>query len=453
MTNPARNFRLNVILRVLILAGGGLLFDVLLFHTPFITPTLLLGILLLALTLELIFYVEKSNREVTNFLQAIRQNDFSTTYTLSGTNPSHDALKHTFNEITEAFQRLRKEMEAQHQYLQTVVDHIGVALLSYNDRGEIELMNQAAIQLFGKPYLYSVHALAHLDPVLHETVIRMQHRDRELVKFRQGDQLLRLSVQVTEFKLQGWDYKLVSFQNIQAELDNHELDAWQKLIRVLTHEIMNSVTPIYSLSGVILQMLQPEEADSSPLAPLDEEDQADLLQSLRTIESRSRGLIHFVKAYRSLTQISPPDFREVQTVDLFERIATLLGPEMEKRGITFLPTQMTGTDQLLCDPELIEQILINLIINAMDAVEGHREPNIQLTARRDETGRIRIEVEDNGCGIDAETLPNIFVPFYTTKKSGSGIGLSLSRQLMRLHRGSIQVKTWEGKGTRFTLVF
>jgi signal transduction histidine kinase len=263
---------------------------------------------------------------------------------------------------------------------------------------------------------------------------------------------MQLSVYATEFKLQDVPHKLVSIQNIKQELETQELESWQKLIRVLTHEIMNSVTPISSLSTAINEMLTEGTGKMKPLSEIPGEDIDDMYKSLRTIEDRSRGLLKFVSNYKDLTRMPHPVFKNIRLADLFENVTRLMKKTLDKQEIAFEVFSEGPEISIYADKDMILQVLINLIVNAKDALDRRNGKKIRMTGFR--LGeKTFIQVSDNGHGIDQENIDKVFIPFYTTKKKGSGIGLSLARQIMRLHKGSIYFTTEEEKGTTFTLEF
>ena len=266
-----------------------------------------------------------------------------------------------------------------------------------------------------------------------------------MIKMTVQNRLLELSVSVADFKLREVPYKLISFQNIQKELEEKELDAWQKLIRILTHEIMNSVTPITSLASSLNGLMKDKDS------VLEEEDMEDIRDGMYAIQKRGEGLLHFTETYRSLTKIPPPKFQLVEAQPLLERIHILFKPVLKKYGVELelkLPDKMVV---FIADVELIEQVIINLLKNGIEAAREVENPKIEIRAMKTNEGKTFIEVQDNGKGIKEDVLDKIFVPFFTTKKEGSGIGLSLSRQIMRLHKGNIEVNSVLGKGTVFTL--
>jgi len=261
---------------------------------------------------------------------------------------------------------------------------------------------------------------------------------------------MQLSVYVIELVLRDTKFKLVSLQNIQSELEEKEMEAWQNLVRVLTHEIMNSIAPISSLASTVKGDIESKIDINEPIAPSDLED---YLMAISTIEKRSEGMINFVSDFRSLAHIPTPKFQSIRLKGLFDQLETLMQHQFDTNQIQFKKQIEPENLILFGDQTLIEQVLINLIQNAIHAVEDTVTRVVSLDAFIDESGKIILEVTDSGRGIEEDALPKIFIPFFTTKKKGSGIGLSLSKQIMRRHKGNIQVRSKLGKGTTFKLIF
>ena len=450
-----KRFRLNCVVRVLLISATIYLLFYLLLQTQFYAATLIIALLTVYQIYSLIHYVEKTNRDLARFLDAIKHSDFSQSFTGAGLGTSFDELKAAFTVVLDRFRMARAEKEEHYRYLQTVVQHVGIGLIAFRSDGEVELINTAAKRLLKIPYLRNVHALERRSSKLVETMTNMRAGEKKLVQVREQDELLQLAIYATEFRMREQNITLVSLQNIQSELEEKEMEAWQNLIRVLTHEIMNSVTPISSLAATTNGMLENfrVDAENSSRAKVEKETIGDIRGALQTIERRSEGLLHFVNAYRNLTKIPKPAFQIFPVKELCDRVRQLLQSQLDEAGIEICVNIMPASLQLTADPELIEQILINLVVNAMQALQGRPQPRIEMRARIDERSRVIIQVEDNGPGILKEVQANIFIPFFTTKKGGSGIGLSLSRQIMRLHRGAITVHSEQNIGTVFTLRF
>ena len=445
-------FRLNVTIRLIaiILTGYGIVWVVT--QTPFWLLSFWLTLLTLGLLTDLLRYIHRSHREMHHVITAIQQGDFTGHYSHTSLR-SGNMLGEAFGELVTTFRTVRQEKETQHQYLQAVVEQITVAILCVDEDHRIELVNQAAKTLFGRSHLKHLHELSTLDPELYATLINIEAGEKRLVKVLLGPRLMQLSVQASGFRQQGRYYRLVSLQDFIQELEENELQSWQKLIRVLTHEIMNSVIPIANLSAIVRQMLIHYTEGQLALHDISGEQLTDLHESLTTIEDRSNGLVSFVNAYRSLTQINAPQFKEILVTRLFHQVHQLLKPTLVERSVRWQQQVVPNELTLKVDPELIAQVLINLVNNALDALATTSGAVVSLQASVDEKQQRVIRVSDNGPGIAAEVAEHIFVPFYTTKSQGSGIGLSISRQIMRLHKGALTLHTEQEVGTTFILSF
>lgn len=442
-----KNFKVNVIFRLLFLITLVLLFVYCFNNTEYYITMFILVVLILVTFFDLIRYVDKTNQDFTGFLLGIKYEDFSATYSGKHKGKTFGQLYEAFNQINRKFLDIRSEKEAHYQYLQTIVENVDVGLLCLDGEDKVVLMNKKLQEMLNKPYLIDVFYLKQVDDELFEVVNNLRQGDRELVKLNVNNRLLQLSVQGVEFKLQGKPFRLISLQNIQNELEAQELISWQKLIRVLTHEIMNSVTPIASLATTIHEMLDSAGNEVS------KDEMADIKEAIDAINRRSEGLLRFTETYRNLTRIPPPSFELVDAKGLMSRIATLFKPTLQKEGIELKISQPEKNIYFQADLGLIEQVLINLTKNAVEAVRGKDKPAISIKVEKNRNGRTQIQIADNGQGIEESMLEQIFMPFFTTKTEGSGIGLSLSRQIMQMHKGSITVNSEEGQGTLFTLSF
>ena len=401
----------------------------------------------------LIQYVEKTNREIARFFSSIKYSDFSQSFksTIKGT--AFEELSGAFSEVMEEFRKTRTEKEEHFRYLQTVVQHVGVGLLAYTDNGSVELINTAAKKLLKVHGLINISELGDSSMQLVDALTKIKAGDRILIKVTNNNELSQLSIYAAEFKLRSNHYTLVSISNIQHELEEKEMEAWQNLIRVLTHEIMNSVTPIVSLSSTANSLLENIDSKLKAKSDLNTDELEDVTGALNTIVKRSKGLLHFVDDYRNLTRIPAPNFQVVKISSLFERIKKLFSDQLNEKNIICRCTVEPDNLEVIADPDLIEQVLINLILNSIKALTAAEYPEIKLVSKFDNRGSIIMQVIDNGDGIPEDLHEKIFIPFFTTRKEGSGIGLSLSRQIMRAHKGGITVSSIPGKETIFTLKF
>lgn len=444
-----KRFRIVLISRVLLLGAFIFLFYYLILQTSYYAATFIVAVIIIYQIATLIQYVEKTNRDLSRFLDAIKYSDFSQTFISTGLGTSFNELKEAFNEVILKFQETRSEKEEHFRFMQTIVQHVGIGLISFDISGEVNLINTAAKRILNVPYLKNIQSLKSFSESLVEHLFELRSGDKTLIKIvNQGDEI-QLIVYATEFKLHNQRYTLVSLQNIGSELEEKEIEAWQKLIRVLTHEIMNSITPISSLATTTSDLL----TDMVEEYAISRESVDDIDSALKTIQNRSQGLLNFVNAYRNLTRIPKPNFQIFPIVEQFDQISRLMRTQVDKKAIDFQVKVVPQSLELTADPELVEQVLINLVLNSVEAVSSQEDGRVELTARLNEKGRVMIQVSDNGPGMSREVQEKIFVPFFTTKKGGSGIGLSLSRQIMRLHHGAINVQSEPQVRTIFTLRF
>ncbi len=418
----------------------------------FIISTFILALLIILQIASLVSYVERTNRKLSVFFETIRHSDFTSTFADKGLGKSFDELNKAFNEVIAEFQKTRAAKEEHFNYLQTVVQHVNNAIIVYKKDGSVNMLNNAFKRMFRISNIRFIDELKKVDDNLAEKLLYIKAGESDLLKVFHDNELMQLSIRATEFRMQGDDYVLVSLQNIHTELEAKEMDSWQKLIRVLTHEIMNSITPIVSLSSTVKGLLIDEES-----VKLKQEIEADDVESaqsaLNTIERRSQGLLNFVQVYRNLTRIPKPSFRHFEVQQLLDNVEQLLQPKIDAQNIQCVCKVLPPGLMLTADPDLIEQVLINLVINSIHAVKEAENPKIQVLATEAGTNHINISVSDNGHGIKPDNLEQIFVPFFTSKKEGSGIGLSLAREIMRLHKGNITVKSKPHHETKFTLHF
>lgn len=448
-----KQFRIICTLRVLFLAATIYLFIYLISHTSLYALTALIGMFGLYEIYSLIRYIERTNRDLTRFLQAIKYEDYSQRFSTSGLDSSFRELKSAFSDVLNKLRETRAEKEEHYRYLQTVVQHVGIGLISFREDGEVELINKAARQILNVPRLKNIKSLEGFSRKLVETLLSLKSGERALVKIEDGDETLQLNIHATEFITRQQKYTLVSIHNIRSELEEKEMEAWHTLIRVLTHEIMNSVTPIASLAQTVHGMLPDHSDGDAKPDQMRSSNLSDIHSAVQTIQRRSEGLLHFVESYRKLTRLPRPNFQVFQVSSLFERVVKLMETQLSEKSISFTVSVEPETLELTADPEMIEQVLINLLLNSIQALEGQNDARITLRSLMDERGRAIIQVTDNGPGILEEVREKIFIPFFTTKQEGTGIGLSLSRQVMRAHRGTISVRSRPNEETVFSLRF
>ena len=443
-------YRLHFWIRLVLLLATAGLFTVLVRNASLKALLVLLGLLAAIQAANLLRVMEKPQRDVNRFFEAVRYSDFTQTFSDLSCDRSLAPMREAFSNVVEAFQKTRAEKETHFRMLQTVVQHVGVGLLSFSRDGRVDLANHALHRLFGLTDIKRVDDLAQAIPGLPDELRRMESGETARMRVQRagsGDPMT-LSIHATRFVMHGEQYTLASVANIQSELEEKELEAWQTLIRVLTHEIMNSITPIASLASTARTILSRVVEGQNHPAPL-QEVLEDAGQAVQTIETRSQGLLKFVQAYRRLTKLPKPEFKITAIAPLFQTIRQLMQSKFDEKRIRLEASIDPDSLEITADPGLIEQVLINLLQNALDWGRGR----VVLSASVGPEGRPIVQVEDDGPGIQPEAVEKVFIPFYTTKKEGSGIGLSLSRQIMRLHKGSLSVQSEPEKKTVFTLRF
>jgi two-component system nitrogen regulation sensor histidine kinase NtrY len=401
----------------------------------------------------LVEYLGRSHENIASFLDSIRFDDLSYSFKTESDDPAVQRIHRELNEAMMKLRNTRREKDSEFLFFKNIVMHVGIGLIIFREDGKIEIFNSAARRLLKNNKADNIQDLKEVSETLVNVFQKLKTGGRELVRTRIGDDFLQLSVYAIELTLRGENVKLISIQNIQSELEEKEMEAWQNLVRVLTHEIMNSVTPISSLAGIVEEELKPHLSETEP-PNLTRDQLGDIHLSLQTISKRSEGLIHFVKEFRSLTSIPKPRIVQISVKNLFDELSMLHKKEIADKNITLSVSIYPEDLTLTADKNMIEQVVINLFKNAIQAFDEQTTNRvIELKASLNEKSRPVISVKDNGTGIDPEAMEKIFIPFFTTKKTGSGIGLSLSRQIMRQHQGTLTVKSTVGKGTEFFMRF
>nr|NQU93652.1 GHKL domain-containing protein [Bacteroidota bacterium] len=401
---------------------------------------------------NLIRYVNSTNRMLASFIMAIRHHDFSINFSRGNPKSSLFELFAAFNEIITAFKNVRIEKEVQYQFLHRIVDLISIGIIVVNKNHQVIIMNSEAERLLKVKKPGKWDQLKSKCSGFTNAVDSINESGRTL--FEPGNDLsFNLAIQKAYTILFNDLHVIITFQNIKSEIEKKETEAWIKLIRTLNHEIMNSVTPISSLTETILMILENPDQTPKEMNQLDQHNINDVIGSVKTIQNRSNNLYAFVNEYRKLTKIPAPRKETFLIRPFLEDIEQFMHAEFKKQNITFSLSVKPDNLTLSADPGLIEQVLINLIKNAIEALNQSDSAIIHLIAFVNDDYKLIIEVKDNGTGIEPALMDEIFVPFFSTKAEGSGIGLSLSRQIMRLHGGTIRVSSQPGVVTSFRLQF
>jgi two-component system, NtrC family, nitrogen regulation sensor histidine kinase NtrY len=444
-----KNFKINLVLRIILIVVMIYIFFLLYFNNQ-VLPVIVATLIITYQVYSLIKYTDRTNKELTNFLQSINYSDFSQNLSFGSLGNSFKDLANEFNNVLEKFKRLRNEKEESLNYLETVMQHVGVGLISFSTNGNVELINRAAKKMLGIHTLKNIRNLNSISNNFGDYILDLPSNKKMVHQIYIHSEITQLLLYSTKFAMRNQTFKLVALQNILPELEEKEIEAYQKLIRVLTHEIMNSVTPISSLASTVGNMF---DTIKTKFEGIETDTISDITSAMQTIQKRSNGLVNFVEKYRSLTKVPKPSIQVVKVSELFERIKILMDTALKGSFISFTSNTKPNNLEIATDPELLEQVLINFLNNSIQSLKESNEGIITLSANIDERGRIIINVIDNGPGIPADIIDKIFIPFFSTKKEGSGIGLSISQQIIRALGGTINVISEPSINTIFTLRF
>jgi nitrogen fixation/metabolism regulation signal transduction histidine kinase len=447
-------FFINVFVRVTFIVITSVALGIVLQHLDrgyYYTLTGMIFLIILQ-TYMLVNQVNKTNADLEKFFSSVQDHDSSVRFSENTKNNSFRKLHDRMNDLNAIIQSVKIENEKTSQFLQTVVDHVDIGLLSFDENGRIEIYNRAAKRYLNVQQPRQLSSLIMANDEMFKIINTINPGQEILHKMIINNHLQSILIKAIELKFESNTIKLVSFQNITNELDKKELDSWQRLIRVLTHEIMNSISPITSLTGVISGYFKKKDVEiPMPLEEIDRHIVSKTLSGLNTIEETGKGLLDFVDKYRSLTSLPKPNLSKFTIDNLFLKCKLLMESNISN-NIKITESVYPEDISIVADYAQVEQILINLIKNACEALSGKKNGTIHLKAFKADDGTI-IQVEDNGIGISGDIIEDIFMPFYTTKETGSGIGLSLSRQIMKNHDGTISVNSAPDKGSEFTLKF
>lgn len=445
-----KRFALSVIIRTTLLFLTLVLLSWLAQQEGYLVNTMFVAIVVVWQTYSLIRFVDKTNTELARFLNSIRHSDFIQSFSIEHLGSGFQELNDAFDDIMQRFRQARSEKEMQARYLKTLVEHIPVAIVAIYQDGKIDLLNNAARKLLNAPGKTCLDDLEVYGPKFQRDMMQAEAGRTKLTSLNFDGEEKQVIISTTQITQEGKTQRLVSVQDIQSQLDATELGAWQDLVRVLSHEIMNSITPIASLARTSADMI---EDVRDKVKPENLEVYTDIKDGIETVARRSEGLMHFVKSYRQLTQMPPPRMGTVNVADYLTRLETLMRAEWRGSGVAFHVSCDHAGLSIRADEEFLDQAVINLLRNARDAVADKKAPQISLNARLNDRNRVVIDVSDNGAGIEPERAEKIFLPFFTTKEQGSGIGLALTRQIMLVHGGTITAGASSSGGASFKLIF
>lgn len=408
--------------------------------------TIALCIILILLLIYLIYSQRKIYRNIGEFTEAVIYKDFSRKYPEK--RGKNKKLYTQFNLITNAFLNLAGEKEAQQHYLKEILELVDTGILAYDiETHETLWMNDALATMLNIPHIKNINWLKKRNEGLFRELSDIPLNKSILMTIHAQKQTIRTMTNASLFETGGKTYKLIAFHNVSTTMEEVESGAWKGLLNVMTHEIMNSIVPVTSLSDTLKKKIHTfRERPSEP-------DWDDMEFVLDTIHRRSAGLLRFAETYQNLTQKIVPNMKLYNLYELINSVHLLMYPSLQQKGISIkLKTDRPDVAANI-DRDLIEQVVINFITNAANAVSGKEHPQIHLFSGSDTEGHPFITVADNGWGIPDDIRSNIFIPFFSTKKNGNGIGLSISREIVKLHNAEIHVQSQEKQGSAFTLLF
>jgi two-component system nitrogen regulation sensor histidine kinase NtrY len=451
-----KRFSLLLTFRLALVLASLILLSYLLSETGYFASMLLAGMVIAFQCWEISAFVARTNQELSRFLDAVRYADFSQKFDLDTLGAKFPQLGSTLNAIMARYRDDRSRQVTELTHLKALIEQVPIPLISLYSDDQLVLWNNAARRLLGHADLTHRSGLQQYGEKFYQIVSSIQPGDRRLAKLNLDDQKLTLAIAASEMTINSRTEKIISLQNIQQELDDTQLDAWQQLVRVLTHEILNSITPVASLSKTAVELL--DDLTDRLGVELDLSDElndelSDIKEAIETVARRSDGLMSFVSSYRKLTRLPAPQHEHFDIKTLFKDVLRIINAHEDIANVQISTNVTPITLMLQADRAMIEQVLINLLQNASQAAVGNSPLAVELSARLNRRGHITIEVKDNGSGIQTNLLDKIFVPFFTTRHEGSGVGLALSRQIMIAHGGSISAARVSSGGATFSLIF
>jgi two-component system nitrogen regulation sensor histidine kinase NtrY len=448
----SRNLYLNIILRVLLIVILSALLGYLIVKDQSFRYSLICLIAIVVLTISLISYLNSTNRKVRFFFDSVRNDDSSLSFPVDTKNKTFRELNKSMNTVNQQIQKLKIENRSQEQYFQILIEHLATGIITYDSKGYILHANSSAKKLLSTEVLTHIQQIERIDEKLYQTIKNIRPSERRLISISNDQDEIQLSLKATSFRSNNAELVILSIQDIKSELEEKELESWMKLIRVLMHEIMNSITPITSLSETLSHIYG---SDGMPVSPeqVTSKTITTTLQGLNVIKEQGKGLMSFVESFRKLTRVPEPEKKNFKVSDLISRVQILYSSLNKSDRVSLSVSLKDPEQEILADQNLISQVLLNLVKNALEANEDNPDGQIKIVTGTDTNNRPEICVIDNGPGIPEENIDEIFVPFFTTRQTGSGIGLSISKQIMRVHGGNLKVKSIPGKETVFCLSF
>jgi two-component system, NtrC family, nitrogen regulation sensor histidine kinase NtrY len=447
-----RSFQFNIFIRIILIVLSSLAAGWLFSTGEPLHTGIIFVIILMYQVVNLTWYVNKINNKISYFFDAVKNEDFSLSFPEHKGDRVLENLHANMVGINRQIQKIHLENRRQEQYFGALIEHVGTGILTFDNQGFVVHANSSVKKLLGMKQFTHLRQLEKIDAGLAGSIRNAGHNDKKLITFGGRQGTITLLVRTSAFRNKEQLLTLMSMQDIKKELDEKELDSWLKLIRVLTHEIMNSIAPVTSLSENLCNYYI-KDGETIPVGEVNDRMIQNTVRGLKVIHEQGQGLVRFVESYRKLTRLPKPDKSMVPVKELLEKTAMLCQSDLSGENIKLSIHMEDQNLQIEIDEKLISQVMLNLLKNSADALRNNPAGEIELSCKKNAKRQVEIDVKDNGPGIPAELIDEIFIPFFTTRENGNGIGLSLSRQIMKVHNGSLRVRSAPGRETVFTMVF
>lgn len=448
----SKNLYVNLLVRIILLVLVSVLLGILIATDRNVRIPIIILLIMIILVVNILYYLNSTNRKIRYFFDSVKDDDSTLAFSTEEKNPTVREIYRNMNRVNQQIGKLKIDNRNQEQYFRVLIGHLPIGIITFDKKGAILHSNSAACKLLMCDVLTHIRQTERVDKTLYQIIRSISSSERRLIQLNTERGKIVLSLKATSFSTNNSELMILSIQDIKNELDEKEVESWMKLIRVLMHEIMNSIAPITSLSDSLSNIYNREGIAVSP-SGLSAEEISATINGLKVIKEQGKSMMSFVDSYRKLTRVPEPDRRLFKAAELLEHVKILSSSLKKNEGAVLTFTLKDSDLEIYADQDLICQVLINLIINAMESNENNPVAKIVVVAGRGSDQRPEICVTDNGPGIPPENLDEIFVPFFTTKRNGSGLGLSISKQIMRSHGGNLQVSSLPGERTTFCLNF
>lgn len=448
----SKKFYIQIIIRIILILVNCLSIVPFIFKEEKLFTIVGLSFLVLLQIFLLLKYINRFNRDVADFFAALKTNDASFAFHDKVFSYIDEDLKNNIEHERKQLFNITKQKEIQQSYFKTVIENTHTAIITVGENGKIDIINHSALKLLNINRISNIKAIKNIHPEFFHLIQNSVAGNEKMVIINSKNKAVPIAVRISEFKQKDNQLKIVSFQDIESELNEKELLSWHKLIRVLTHEINNSISPIASLAKSLENIYAQNNHMVLSRNEISDEIIHKTSEGLNVISKRSEGLMGFVNNFKLIASLKKIDPENIKVAELFYNLELLMKDKLSENNIDLQIEIIPFDLEVKADKKYIEQIFINLIKNSLEAITGENG-QIKLSGYKNKNGKTVLEIFDNGKGIAPELKDEIFIPFFTTKTKGSGIGLNLSRQIMHLHGGTISVKSTPNIETVFMLQF